>query len=79
MLILGNNGELYTSDTVKVIADYTCSCGLSIKIDLNWPKGVSSRGEVNVSNMKCSSCGSAVVIGNARHEVVDGKLISTPL
>jgi len=79
MFTLGDNGELYASDTVKVITDYTCSCGLSIKINLNWPKGVSSRGEVNVGNMKCSSCGSAVIIANARHEVVDGKLISTPL
>lgn len=78
MFTLGN-GEIRTNDTIRVVKDYTCVCGNSFQIDLDWPKGVSSRGEVKVANLSCPSCGTEVVMGEASHEIIDGKLVSTPL
>lgn len=75
-ITLTKDGVLTSKTYVKATRDYTCQKGTSLTITLDWPEGVTVKGPINVTNLKCPCCDEPVAIPKGEHSVVDGVLVT---
>jgi len=70
------DGNLVSDVYVQVTRDHVCSCGQKFTVPMKMPEGVTYTARINVTDVKCPTCGEPMVIPEGHHYIENFKLLT---